>query len=79
MGVDDGTFATLQNKIKQAPAGSTINLENDYRYNSDVDPLDGIGIDKALTINGNGHTLDGLKTSRIFEINTEAFVTFNNI
>ncbi|MBE6510093.1 MAG: hypothetical protein E7Z74_02305 [Methanobrevibacter millerae] len=79
LGVDDGTFATLQNKIKQAPAGSTINLENDYRYNSDVDSLYGIGIDKALTINGNGHTLDGLKTSRIFEINTEAFVTFNNI
>ncbi|WP_407430910.1 hypothetical protein [Methanobrevibacter sp.] len=79
LGVDDGTFATLQNKIKQAPAGSTINLENDYRYNSDVDPFYGIGIDKALTINGNGHTLDGLKTSRIFEINTEDFVTFNNI
>ena len=79
LGVDDGTFATLQNKIYQAPAGSTINLENDYRYNSDVDSSYGIRIDKALTINGNGHSLDGLKTSKIFYVNTGSPVTFNNI
>ena len=79
LSADDGTFSTLQNKIYQVPAGSTINLENDYKYNSDVDPLYGIRIDKALTINGNGHTLDGLKTSKIFNVNTESLVTFNNI
>ena len=53
LGADDGLFATLQNKIYQTPSGSTINLENDYRYNSDVDPVYGIRIDKELTINGN--------------------------
>ncbi|WP_407431571.1 Ig-like domain-containing protein [Methanobrevibacter sp.] len=79
LGADDGSFATLQNKIYQAPSGSTINLENDYRYNSDVDALYGIRIDKELIINGNGHTLDGLKTSKIFSVNTGSLVTFNNI
>ncbi len=79
LGADDGSFATLQNKIYQTPSGSTINLENDYRYNSDVDPLYGIRIDKELTINGNGHTLDALKTSKIFSVNTGSLVTFNNI
>ena len=76
---DAGTFKALQNKINQAPAGSTINLENDYKYNNDVDPLYGININKAITINGNGHTIDGLHISRIFNINTESLVTFNNI
>ena len=76
---DAGTFQALQAKINQAPAGSTINLENDYVYSNDVNPLYGISIGKQITINGNGHTIDGLHTSQIFNIKTESLVTFNNI
>ena len=62
---DDGTFTTLQEKINNAPAGSTITLENDYTYNEGFG-TDGILITKDLTINGNGHIINGLSKSRIF-------------
>ena len=62
---DDGTFTALQKKIDDAPEGSTITLENDYK-NDGGSFYDGIVINKQLTINGNGHTIDGCGNSRIF-------------
>ena len=64
---DDGTFTALQNKINNAASGSTITLENDYAYDNGFD-IEGIYISKSLTINGNGHTLDGNHASRIFSV-----------
>lgn len=64
---DDGTFTALQNKINNAAEGSSITLENDYKYNSGFD-TNGIKISKNLTINGNGHTINGLSKSRIFDM-----------
>ncbi len=74
---DNGTFTDLQEKINNADAGSTITLENDYKYNSGF-PTEGISINKTLTINGNGHVIDALSQSRIFFINSTR-VTLNNI
>lgn len=64
--VDDGTFTALQKKISDAPAGSTITLERDYAYNDGFD-TEGIQIERDLTIEGNGHTLNGMSQSRIFQ------------
>ncbi|WP_296889773.1 right-handed parallel beta-helix repeat-containing protein [uncultured Methanobrevibacter sp.] len=72
----DGTFTDLQKMINNARAGSTISLEKNYIYNQGFS-TDGITINKALTINGNGHTIDASGQSRIFNTNSE--LTFDNI
>ena len=64
---DDGTFTALQKKIDNASKGATITLDRDYTYNEGFSTR-GIKIDKDLTINGNGHTLNGLSKSRILLI-----------
>lgn len=61
---------------------NVINLDCDYKYNSnsDSDYVNGIEISNNLTINGNGHTLDGNRQSRIFKITKNGIkVFFNNI
>ncbi|WP_405295610.1 hypothetical protein [Methanobrevibacter sp.] len=67
---DDGTFTALQKKINNAAAGSTITLENDYKYDEGFS-TDGILVTKDLTINGNGYTINGLSKSRIFSLSYE--------
>ncbi|WP_407376559.1 pectate lyase-like adhesive domain-containing protein [Methanobrevibacter sp.] len=62
-----GNFTELQLKILLAKSGSTITLDKDYTYNGEVIKR-GVEIDKNLTIDGNGHTLDGAGKSRIFLI-----------
>ena len=77
LNADAGTFSDLQSKINNAPASSTISLENDYTYNSGFS-TDGIDIDKDITINGNGHYINGLGKSAIFSMR-DVSVTLNNI
>ena len=67
--ITGGTFSDLDNLIQNA--GSELNLSENYTY-TDGDPTS-ITIDKQITINGNGITIDGKGTSRAFEIN------FNNV
>ena len=74
---DGGTFTDLQKKIDDASEGSTITLENDYKYDDDFN-TEGIHIDKDLTINGNGHKIDALGKSRILYIDSSN-VQLNNI
>ena len=62
-----GTFTDLQNEIDLAAKGSTITLDKDYTYDDGFSKR-GIKIDKDLTIDGKGHTLDGAGKSRIFLI-----------
>ncbi|MBO5152313.1 MAG: hypothetical protein J6B73_09175 [Methanobrevibacter sp.] len=74
---DAGTFSALQNKINNAPSGSTISLDNDYTYNYDFD--DFLYIEKTLTINGNGHTIHGLGQTKInFQTLTVNNLNFDN-
>lgn len=74
---DNGTFTALQEKISNAEEGSTVTLENDYTYD-EVFNTRGIVIEKTLTIDGKGYTIDAKKTSRIFNI-TAANVVLKNI
>ena len=80
--VDDGSFTALQRKIDDASAGDTITLDRNYTYDDGFSKR-GIQIDKDLTINGNGYTLNGLSQSRIFLVKFGLIennkVTLNNI
>ena len=73
---DAGTFTALQEKINNAGAGSTIYLENDYKYDQGFSS-DGIVINHKITIDGNGHTIDALGKSRVFDI--DAYLELKNI
>lgn len=79
---DDGSFTALQKKIEAAQWGSTISLDKDYTYDEGFSTR-GIEIKKNVTINGNGHALNGLSKSRIFLIKLDLLghhrVTLNNI
>lgn len=74
----DGTFFELQKQISSAPAGATITLDKNYVYDGGFDKF-GILIDKDLTINGNGHTLDGLSKSRILVVNYGSPLKHNKV
>ena len=76
---DDGTFTSLQLKVLTASAGSTINLSNDYKYNSGFRLTTGVFINKDITIDGNGHTIDGMGQSRIFNINYGDGLKFHKV
>jgi hypothetical protein len=70
-----GTFTELQAIIDNAQSGSTVTLSRDYSYNPGFIGRDsyedsGIAISKPLTINGNGHTINGKSQSRIFHISS---------
>ncbi len=71
-----GTFTELQELINNASSGDIINLECDYIYDF-IRDTGSISINKALTINGNGHILDGNHQTGIMNINS--YVAFNNI
>lgn len=72
----NGTFTALQNRINGAAEDSEITLENDYAYDEGFDIL-GITVDKALTIDGKGHRIDGKGKSRIFNISAGNVVLKN--
>ena len=74
---DKGTFTDLQNMINNASVGSTISLEKDYFYDDGFD-TEGIHTYCPLVIEGNGHTIDALGKSRIFDI-SDSDIVLNNI
>ena len=59
---------------------NVINLTKDYAFNEDNDKnhVNGIAVNKDLTINGNNHVIDGSSKSRIFTINS-GNVIINNL
>ena len=76
---DNGTFTALQFKIDVASDGSTIELSRDYKYNDEFKIINGIFINKDLTIDGKGHSIDGMSKSRIFNINYGDSLQFNKV
>jgi len=66
----------LKNQINKASDGSVINLNKDYSGSDDS----GITIDKSLTINGQGHTIDcaNLKDTYLFK-STSGKITLENL
>lgn len=69
-------MSQLQDLISNSQ-NQTIILDKDYSYR--YDSVDGIVIDRDVTIDGNGHVLDGFNTMRIFKITNNAKVTLKNI
>ncbi len=72
------TFSELRNEIKSAEEGSTLFLLTDCSCESGFS-YDGIGIQKQLTIDGNGHTINGKNTARAFFIDANNVVLKNII
>lgn len=69
-------FSQLNELINSG--NSTINLDSDYKYVSgDSVSSNGITINRALTINGNGHTIDGSELVRIFSVSASNVVLKN--
>ena len=73
-----GTFADLSNDI--ANTGDELNLTRNYLFNSTIDYLykNGIPINKKITINGNGYTINGNNEARVFIGNFDGTI-LNNI
>ncbi|WP_295609632.1 right-handed parallel beta-helix repeat-containing protein [uncultured Methanobrevibacter sp.] len=59
----EGSFSDLQTAINGARGGSVITLDNDYKSTQSSS----IRLDKSLTIDGQGHTLDCDKKCSAFE------------
>ncbi|WP_458456535.1 right-handed parallel beta-helix repeat-containing protein, partial [Methanobrevibacter sp.] len=53
-----GNFSELQQLINMAEENAVINLDKDYKYSGSGD-ANLIQIGKPVTINGNGHSIDG--------------------
>ena len=75
---NSGTFTELQSNITQATQGSTLTLNKNYEYDSDFD-IEGIHIDKSITIDGNGFKIDAKGISRIFKITVDNVMLKNII
>ncbi|MDO5832468.1 MAG: Ig-like domain-containing protein, partial [Methanobrevibacter sp.] len=71
--VKGSSFEDIQNKINSASSGDIVTLSGNYSGSGSH-----IKIDKSLTIEGNGATLDAKGLSKIFEI-TGKGVAINNI
>ena len=77
----DGSFTDLRTLIGSASAGSVITLDRNYVY-TNGDSRDGILIDKSITIDGAGYTIDAKHNARIFDIyryQTALTVTLKNL
>ncbi|WP_292885447.1 pectate lyase-like adhesive domain-containing protein [Methanobrevibacter sp. UBA212] len=73
-----GNFTELSDLISSSAADSTINLTKDYKYVSgDKVYSSGISINKKLTINGNGHTINASDCVAIFSVSASDVVLKN--
>lgn len=70
----EGTFDDLQAEINFAPEGSVLNLTRDY--NGQEDAI--VHINKNLTIDGQGHTINCLKQCQAFT-SEKGTITLKNL
>ena len=70
LSVRSHSFKELQDIINDAQEHEEINLTNDYSLAYGGTTLD---ISKSITLNGNGHTLDGGNLNRIMNINVKKY------
>ena len=71
-----GDFDDLSEEINSIPEGGVLVLDRDYEFINGS--IKGIVISKSITIDGAGHTLDGKKLSRIFNVTADN-VTIKNV
>ena len=76
---ENGTFEQLKEMIENTE-NTTVTLENDYVYEGEGYNKYPITIGKSMTIDGNGHKIDGKSKSCIFRVSEKNItVTFKNI
>ncbi len=73
---DNGTFTALQQKIDNAEDNSTIIIENNYTYDDEF-TAEGILINKNLTIDGKGYTINANHQLGIFNITAKNIILRN--
>ncbi len=79
----DGSLSEFKNLIFESPTNSEIKLTKNYTYNPQIDSggyisADGISINKKITIDGQGHTINFMNKVRAFRITGEN-VTLKNL
>ena len=79
--ISDGTTFWDLNQTINADTQSEINLINNYTFNPDYDAdfVDGIVINRSVTIKGNGFTINAKGKARIFEVLVDNVVLKNII
>ena len=70
-----GSFMDLSQKINETPENQELVLDRDYEY--DEGSNHGIVVSKPIIIDGDGHTLDAKKSSRIFNVTADNVVLKN--
>ncbi len=77
--ITDGTTFWDLNQIINGNANDTITLDKDYAYNPDSDSafVDGIVINRSVTINGNGSSIDAKGQAKIFHVQSANTVIEN--
>ena len=73
----NGQFNLLQETIYNATAGSTLTLNRSYTFETDKDVIGYIIIDKPLTIDVNGYTINGNGQTGIFYVTADNVVITN--
>lgn len=74
---NNGTHFELKQLLNDASTGSTIYLDKDYYYEEPLGDRVPVTINKTLTIDGQGHTLDGIHHMRILRITADNVVLRN--
>lgn len=81
-----GTFLDLKNLLfddNYELRSNSFTLYSDYTYNSNSDYYEqlGLGITGSVTIDGNGHTIDGNNQAKLFSIGSSSHINviFKNI
>ena len=76
-----GSFSDLNKLINEDySSNDTITLNGNYKYSDgDDDFVHGIWIGRGVTIDGNGFTLDGSNSARMFNVNTNNEVIIKNL
>ena len=73
--ISTASFEDLAIKVSETPENQTLTLDCDYEYQNGS--IKGIVISKPMTIDGAGHTLDGKKTSRMFNVTADNVILKN--
>lgn len=69
------SFEDLVLKVNNTPENQILTLDCDYEYQNGS--IKGIVISKAMTIDGAGHTLNGKKLSRMFNVTADNVILKN--
>lgn len=69
-----GTFEDLKNLIEN---GADVRLDRDYNFNNDSGLIGGIIVKRAMTIDGQGHSIDARCLAQIFNVTADNVVLKN--